>query len=82
MTNYKEGGYDRKFIISKKSGRPINPKADYFVLRLDKDPHALRALFTYATSVKADNEELSADLFAKLKEYGAELDEDFNFIIK
>lgn len=69
MSNYKHGGYDKKYIITKKSGKPINPNADYFVLRVDKDPHALVALESYANSVKVDNMELYNDLIQKINEY-------------
>ena len=72
MANYRHGGYEKKYIISKANGKPTDPKADYFVLRLDKDPHALRALLTYANSVGTENLELSSDLHKKLKEYGVE----------
>lgn len=72
MANYRHGGYEKKYIISKTNGNPTDPKADYFVLRLDKDPHALRALAVYAKSVATDNLELAHDLSQKLKEYGLE----------
>ena len=71
MTNYKNGGYVKKYMIHKSNGKPVDPNADYFVLRIDKDPHALKALAFYAESVKVDNEELSNDLKNKLiDEYG------------
>lgn len=69
MANYRHGGYEKKFIITKTSGKPVDPKADYFVLRLDKDPHALKALSTYANSVATDNLELAKDLNDKLNRY-------------
>lgn len=40
IANYKQGGYEKKYIISKANGNPTDQNADYFVLRLDKDPHA------------------------------------------
>jgi acetyl-CoA carboxylase beta subunit len=66
MNNYKQGGYVKKYIISKANGKPTDPNADYFVLRLDKDPHALKAMITYANSVLEDNEQLSNDIKDKL----------------
>jgi len=42
------------------------PDAKYFVLRYDKDPHAIKALKAYAVSVKVDNEQLAADLRAEI----------------
>ena len=72
MVNYKNGGCEKKYIISKTSGKPTDPNADYFVLRLDKDPHAIKALVAYANSVQEDNVELAADLWKKINEYGGE----------
>lgn len=69
MANYKKGGYEKKYIISKSNGKPVDPNADYFVLRLDKDPHAIKALITYANSVQKDNVELATDLWKKINEY-------------
>lgn len=62
MSNYKHGGYDKKYIIQKASGKPIDPEADYFVLRLDKDPYALDALYMYACSLTYVNPQLSQEL--------------------
>ena len=62
MSNYKHGGYDHKYVIKKRSGKPVDPRAEYFVLRLDKDPHALKAMETYIHSVIDDNPELAHDL--------------------
>ena len=62
MSNYKDGGFDNKYIITKRSGKPTDPNAMYFVLRLDKDPHARKAALAYAKSVKSDNLQLSNEL--------------------
>ena len=67
MSNYRKGGYEKKYIIQKTNGHPIDPKADYFVLRLDTDPHALKALDTYMNSVVNDNEPFAIDLYDLLK---------------
>lgn len=74
MESYKKGGlHPRKYIITKTNGNPVDPEADYFVLRLDKgDTHAQKALAKYADSVEEDNEELAADLAEKLHDYGWE----------
>ena len=37
--------------------------SDCFVLRYDRDPHALVALAAYAASVREENKELSDDLW-------------------
>jgi hypothetical protein len=62
MSNYKHGGFDEKYRITKKSGKPIDSEAKFFVLRLDKDPHALKAIETYIDFVKVDNSKLALDL--------------------
>ena len=88
MENYKKGGYERRYHIQKiKKGKgesffndpnpdylePTSPNADYFVLRLDKDPHAQKALIAYMESVRKDNEQFANDLEDKLvNEYGWE----------
>lgn len=61
--NYKEGGFDpKRYKIQKADGSPINPEAKHFVLRYDKDPHALLALQVYAASIATDNEQYSTEL--------------------
>ena len=62
MSNYKHGGYEKKYIVTKTNGKSIDPDAEYFVLRLDKDPHALKALSEYIDSVQYDNPRLAYDL--------------------
>ena len=42
---------------------------DYFVLRLDKDSNALKALLAYAVSVIEVNPLLAFDLFKKVQSY-------------
>lgn len=69
MAGYLQGGLRQKYIIAKTSGREVDPKADYFVLRLDKDPHAINAILRYAHSIRDDNPEFALDLFAKAEEY-------------
>lgn len=69
MSNYKIGGYEKKYHLSKTNGQPLDPAADYFVLRIDKDPHALVALKAYAESVQIDNLQLAQDLWAKIDHY-------------
>lgn len=43
------------------------PVEDCFVLRYDRDPHALVALAAYAASVREENQELSDDLWRLVK---------------
>lgn len=65
---YMKGGLRKKYRIEKIDGE-TDPDAEYFVLRTDKDPHARKALLTYAVSVREDNEEFSDDLFDMLRKY-------------
>lgn len=66
MSSFKEGGFHQKYIISKTNGNPIDPEAEYFLLRFDKDPHALKALYAYAKSVQSDNPQLYEDLMLRV----------------
>ncbi len=59
---YKNGGLKNKYIIKKTNGQPVSPEAQYFVLRLDKDPHAVKAALAYADSVEIDNPALAFQL--------------------
>jgi len=60
---YLDGGWKRKYRIEKADGSPVDPKAIYFVLRLDEDPCARAAIRTYAESVRdAGNHVLSSEL--------------------
>ena len=62
-SNYKRGGLEsNKYLIKKTDGSEMDPNAFYFVLRLDKDPHAKKAAIEYALSVAKDNNTLSLEL--------------------
>ena len=41
-----------KIKIEKANGEPIDPTAQYFVLRVDTDPAARAAMLTYAAEVE------------------------------
>jgi len=62
-------GWFLKYIIRKADGTPIDPNADYFVLRLDKDEHARKAALAYADSVETENPVFAADIRAKIGGY-------------
>jgi len=57
-----------KYEVIKKDGT-TDPYADYFVLRLDKDPHAIVAAKAYAESIKSENINLSMDIYGKVMKY-------------
>jgi len=60
--DYKICGLRQKYNITKTSGEPIDDGAVYFVLRVDEDPHARKALRAYAESVEDENDVLASDL--------------------
>jgi len=60
-------GYYKKYSITKADGRPCDPDAEYFVLRLDTDPAARAALRTYAEA--CGNPVLKEELLARLAYY-------------
>lgn len=55
-------GLYNKYKIEKADGTPVDPKAKYFVLRVDKDPHARAAMRAYSLSVQKDNPVLALDI--------------------
>ena len=59
-------GYFKKYIVSKANGEPVDPEAEYFVLRLDTDSKAREALDFYAELIKKDNTKLNEELKEKL----------------
>jgi hypothetical protein len=67
--SYKEGGWKLKYIIEKVDGSPVDSEAEYFVLRLDKDPHARVAALSYADSVEGDNPVFAADIRNHVTKY-------------
>lgn len=69
---YQHGGLRQKYIITKVSGKPIDPKAKYFVLRYDEDPHAVAAIKAYIKSIRKENPELARDLKLELIDVGVQ----------
>lgn len=63
----KQGIYN-KYVVGKVAGF-IDPEAEYFVLRIDTDPHARAALKAYAHSVMKENRNLSFDLLTKIAKH-------------
>lgn len=59
-------GLYSKYKVEKTDGSPIDDEAEYFVLRVDKDPHARAAIRAYARSIKKDNPELAESLCRRL----------------
>ncbi len=67
MAGYEHGGWDQKYTVEKVNGNPIDPDAEYFVLRFDKDPHARVAMAAYADSVESVNPKFAEDIRKKIR---------------
>jgi hypothetical protein len=67
--DYKTGRYEKKYTVIKADGTACDKEADYFVLRIDEDPHARNALAVYAESLAYDNPLFAYDIVTKLKDY-------------
>lgn len=57
-----------KYEIRKTDGTETDPKAVYFVLRLDTDPWARAAIREYARACQGEQPELAVDIWKLLKE--------------
>lgn len=62
--------YD-KYEVRKKWGI-TDPNAEYFVLRVDKDPYAREAILAYATACEVTDPELAKELRAWVRKSGQE----------
>lgn len=62
-----KGIYD-KYIVIKTDGT-TDPEADYFALRIDKDPHARKAAIAYAESIQEENPNLAFDIRMRVSKY-------------
>lgn len=60
-----------KYKIEKADGTPIDPSADYFVLRLDTDKAARLAALVYADAIRGDNPQLAKELEDRVNGYSA-----------
>ena len=63
----KKGLYG-KYRIEKADGSVVDPKAIYFTLRIDTDPHARAAIRAYIESCREENPDLAGDLEKLLEE--------------
>lgn len=62
-------GLYNKYTVIKNDGTYKEAEGDFFVLRLDSDPHARKAAIAYAESVKESNPHLSFDLYQRVLEH-------------
>lgn len=63
-----EKGIYGKYVISKVDGSKVDPDACYFVLRLDTDPAAQKAMGQYVRSCRKENPELAEEIETALNE--------------
>jgi hypothetical protein len=72
--NDKDRGWYQKYIITvtKADGSLVDEQADYFVLRLDKDPAARTAALAYARACFNTAPQLAVDLVRKVRTYAAQ----------
>jgi len=67
---YLEGGWKReRYIVQKANGKPLDPRAKYFVLRYDApggDPNARAAMRAYAVNVSCVNPRLAKDILVRV----------------
>lgn len=80
----KSQGLVPRYTVTKASGKPNDPGAEYFVLRLDdggKDPKHVaacrKAILVYADAIEDHLPYLAADLRAKYDEADDEADDEF-----
>jgi hypothetical protein len=55
-------GLYNKYIIFKSDDSPIDPEAQYFVLRIDKDQAARVAVLAYADQIEDKNPVFASDI--------------------
>lgn len=67
MSGSNEGGYEERFIIERKDGKPIPSDRRYMVLSFDgSDTEAREALWFYASLVQKRNLKLANDIRSNL----------------
>lgn len=62
--NTERAGLYGKYIIEKADGSPMNPEAEYLVLRLDNDETCRRAALAWSGFIQDRQPELAADIRA------------------
>ena len=70
--DYKTGRLTNKYRVEKTNGEQIEQNAEYFVLRIDADPHAQTAAMAYANSIENENPEFARDIRNRLAYFGNE----------
>lgn len=61
------GGFEDRFCVTRRDGKPIREGARYIVLDYSgADPHAIVALRAYADSIASENPHMAGDLIEAL----------------
>lgn len=66
-------GLYNKYLVLKNSGEPIDSDAEYFVLRIDTDAAARRAVLHYALMIEPHAPEFASELRAWIAQHDPEL---------
>jgi hypothetical protein len=61
----------QKYKIEKCDGSPVDARAQYFVLRIDTDPHSRAALLAYAKSIRSAEPLFALELQEWVRSHGA-----------
>lgn len=61
-------GFEDKYNITHRDGEPVPLLVNYFVLRLDTDPHAREAMRVYAGLVEHSDPEFANEILRRLHE--------------
>jgi len=67
LRSARKSGLYGKYIIQKADGSPVDPEADYFILRLDADPVARIAALEYA--IQTDDQKLGEMLEKRVMDH-------------
>ena len=60
--SFKNNNIKQKYIVTKKDGSPIDPKAKYFVFRIDKDKIQRTAVEHYAALIESTKPRMARQL--------------------
>ena len=58
-----------KYNVTKNDGSPVDPNAQYFVLRIDTDPAARKAVLRYSSYISPIDPEFAEQLYQWVMQY-------------
>lgn len=59
----------QKYNVTKNDGSPVDPNAQYFVLRVDTDPVARKAVLLYSSYISHTDPEFAEELYQWVMQY-------------